>query len=427
MPEGKRPLLKKSGEHADKILTVSELTANIKNLLEDNFTAVWVSGEVSNLRLPASGHCYFTLKDQGAQIAAVIWRSTLARVKFDLKDGMQMVVRGSLTVYEPRGNYQIIVEKLEPLGVGALELAFRQLKERLEKEGLFDPARKKPIPFLPHRIGIVTSLTGAAIRDILNVIDRRFSNVEIILAPTKVQGEGAAEEIAAAINYLNFLDRGLLTGVARMPVDVMIVGRGGGSLEDLWAFNEEIVARAIFASHVPVISAVGHEIDFTIADFVADLRALTPTEAGERVVPRKDLLLEQMDSMRSSLAGALRNALALQRRRLDSIAGSYAFRLPYERIRREEQRLDEISARLFSAASLVLSGSREKIAGVAGRLDNLSPLKTLSRGYSVTSRAADGAKPMTDAATVAEGDDIETRLHRGRLQSRVTRVVRETE
>ncbi|MFH1550092.1 MAG: exodeoxyribonuclease VII large subunit, partial [Planctomycetota bacterium] len=252
MADEKPSLLGRLSEESKKILTVSELTANIKTLLEGGFKSIWVSGETSNLRMPSSGHCYFTLKDEGAQIAAVIWRSTLARVKFELKDGLKLMVRGSVTVYEPRGNYQIIVDKLEPLGVGALELAFRQLRDKLEKEGLFDPAKKKPVPFLPYRIGIVTSLTGAAIRDMLKVIRRRFPNVEIILAPVRVQGESAREEIAAAINYFNFLDRGHLPGIERRPVDVLIVGRGGGSLEDLWPFNEEIVARAIFASDIPV-------------------------------------------------------------------------------------------------------------------------------------------------------------------------------
>ncbi len=421
MSDEKPSLLGRLSEESKKILTVGELTANIKTLLEGKFKSIWVSGEISNLRIPSSGHCYFTLKDEGAQIAAVIWRSTLARVKFELKDGLKLIVRGSVTVYKPRGNYQIIVDKLEPLGVGALELAFRQLKDKLEKEGLFDPAKKKPVPFLPHCIGIVTSPTSAAIRDMLNVIRRRFPNVEIILAPVRVQGEGAREEIAAAINYFNFLDRGRLPGIERKPVDVLIVGRGGGSLEDLWPFNEEIVARAIFASDIPVISAVGHEIDFTIADFVADLRALTPSEAGEKVVPRKDLLLGQLLSVRSSLASALRNALVLQKERLDSIASSYAFRLPLERVRREEQGLDDLSARMYSAGRMLVSAARENMAGVAGRLDNLSPLKVLARGYSVTSITGNDS-PITDVQSVNEGDEIETRLHKGRIRSRVTGI-----
>jgi len=421
MADEKPSLLGRLSKESKKTLTVSELTANIKTLLEGGFKSIWVSGETSNLRIPSSGHCYFTLKDEGAQIAAVIWRSTLARVKFELKDGLKLMVRGSVTVYAPRGNYQIIVDKLEPLGVGALELAFRQLRDKLEKEGLFDPAGKKPVPFLPHCIGIVTSPTGAAIRDMLKVIRRRFPNVEIILAPVRVQGESAREEIAAAINYFNFLSRGHLPGIERRPVDVLVVGRGGGSLEDLWPFNEEVVARAIFASDIPVISAVGHEIDFTIADFVADLRALTPSEAGEKVVPRKDHLLEQLSSIRSSLAVALRNALVLQKERLDSIASSYAFRLPLERIRREEQGLDDLSTRMYSAGRMPVSAARERIAGVAGRLDNLSPLKVLARGYSVTS-AARSDSPITNARNVSEGDEIETRLHKGRIRSRVTGI-----
>ena len=420
-PDNTQPLLAKLTEENRKVLTVGQLTARIKSRLEDEFRSVWVAGEVSNLRLPASGHCYFTLKDERAQIAAVMWRSTLARMKFELEDGMKLLARGSVTVYEPRGNYQIIVDKLEPQGVGQLELAFRQLRDKLEKEGLFDPVHKKPIPFLPRRIGIVTSATGAAIRDMLSVIGRRFPGVEIVLAPTKVQGDGAAEEIAAAIHHLNFLSAGHLPGAERLPIDVMIVGRGGGSLEDLWAFNEEVVARAIFASEIPLISAVGHEIDFTIADFVADLRALTPSEAGEKVVPRRDYLLQDLQALRASLDTALRNSLAMWRGRLEILANSYAFRRPAERLRREEQRLDEISSRIFAAGRTVLAEARGEIAGVAGRLENLSPLRILARGYSLTTRAGDTA-PLTDAAGLREGDEIETRLDAAILRSRLTGV-----
>jgi len=416
MSEEQSNLLDRLREDRKKILTVSELTANIKFMLEGEFKSVWIAGELSNVRIPSSGHCYLTLKDPGAQIAGVIWRSTLDRVKFKIEDGLKAIVRGSVTVYEPRGNYQIVIDKIEPEGVGALQLAFLQLKEKLQKEGLFDLARKRPIPFLPRRIGIVTSPTGAAIQDMLNVIGRRFPGVEIVLAPVRVQGDGAREEISAAIRDLNLLNAGRLMGAPKTEIDVMIVGRGGGSLEDLWAFNEEIVARAIYASEIPVISAVGHEIDFTIADFVADLRALTPSEAGEKVVPRKDQLLAALEVRRSALVNAVRNRLLLARRQLDAFARSYAFRQPLERVRREEQRLDDISARIFSAAMAAVSATKEKLAGVAGRLDNLSPLKVLSRGYSVTTK---NGKALKNAADVSAGDEIETRVHKGNIKSTV--------
>jgi exodeoxyribonuclease VII large subunit len=419
MPEEQPNLLDRLREQKKTVLTVSELTANIKFLLESEFKSVWVSGELSNVRIPSSGHCYVTLKDAGAQITAVIWRSALARLKFNIEDGIRVVVRGSLTVYEPRGNYQIIIDKIEPEGLGALQLAFNQLKEKLQKEGLFDAARKRPIPFLPARIAIVTSPTGAAIQDMLNIIARRFPGMQILLAPVRVQGAGAKEEIVAAIRNINLLNSGRLPGIPKTQIDVLIVGRGGGSLEDLWAFNEEIVARAIAASDIPVISAVGHEIDFTIADFVADLRALTPSEAGEKVVPRKDQLIATLATRHSALANALRSRLMLVRRHLDSLARSYAFRQPLEIIRREQQRLDDLSTRMHSAAKMLISKSKENIARTAGRLDNLSPLKTLARGYSVTTK---NGKALKDAATLNPNDEIHTRLHKGSLKSIIRKI-----
>ena len=270
-----------------RVLTVTELTRLIKAALESEVGTVWVEGEVSNLRQPSSGHLYFTVKDANAQITAVLFRGDQQRLKFKPRDGLQVRVYGEISVYERSGNYQIIVRVLEEAGKGALQAKFEELKEKLQKEGLFDPARKKAIPLLPRHVGVVTSPTGAAIHDILNVISRRFPNLHLVLAPVKVQGEGAAREIAAAIEFLN----------RRGGFDVLIVGRGGGSLEDLWCFNEEIVARAIAASRIPVISAVGHEIDFTISDFVADLRAATPSAAAELVVGRKDAFEGTLDEL----------------------------------------------------------------------------------------------------------------------------------
>ena len=260
-----------------RIYSVTDLTRMIKNHLEQEFSLVWVSGEVSNLRYPHSGHCYFTLKDQTAQVRVVIFRSNLQPMRLKPADSLKIVCRGQLTVYEPRGEYQLIADYLEPLGLGALAQAFEQLKARLAAEGLFDARHKRPLPFLPRRLAVVTSPSGAAIRDFLQILNRRFPNIEVVLYPVRVQGQGAAEEIEAAIQTLNTMPE----------VEVIILTRGGGSIEDLWAFNEEKVARAIFHSTIPVISAVGHEIDFTIADFVADLRAPTPSAAAELVVPRR--------------------------------------------------------------------------------------------------------------------------------------------
>ena len=288
-------------QKTEKLFTVSEITRKIRTSLEHDFSNISIVGEISNIRRPSSGHVYLTLKDENAQIQAVVFRNTASKIKFELKDGMEIISYGSITVYEPRGQYQIIIDQIEPKGIGALQLAFQQLKEKLEKEGLFDVSRKKPIPFIPQKIGIVTSPTGAAIKDILNIIERRFANVEILLYPVKVQGDGAAEEIAEAIVELNKLP----------DIDVIIAGRGGGSLEDLWAFNEEVVARSIYNSTIPVISAVGHEIDITIADLVADIRALTPSEAGELVVPQKDLLLNILEKCKSRLFQSLTNKLKL--------------------------------------------------------------------------------------------------------------------
>jgi exodeoxyribonuclease VII large subunit len=264
---------------APQTLTVSELTARIKDMLEGSFPAVWVSGEISNFSRPQSGHCYFTLKDDIAQIRAVMWRGTALKLKFAMSDGLEVLCRGHLDVYAPRGSYQLVVDELEPKGVGALELALRKLREKLSAEGLFDPARKRPLPVFPKRIAFVTSPTGAAVRDFLEVLRRRWRGVEVLIIPARVQGDGSVTEIVAGIRAANRL---------KPAPDVLIVGRGGGSLEDLWSFNEEAVVRAIAASRIPTVSAVGHEIDVTLADLVADVRALTPSEAAERVVPASD-------------------------------------------------------------------------------------------------------------------------------------------
>ncbi|MBM4043620.1 MAG: exodeoxyribonuclease VII large subunit [Planctomycetes bacterium] len=396
-----------------KIYTVTELTRVIRESLEARFPAVWVVGEASNVRIPGSGHVYLTLKDAEAQIRVVVFRGVASRLRFEIRDGTELTVFGRVTVYEPRGEYQIIADLVEPKGIGALQLAFIQLKEKLEKEGLFDPARKRPIPLLPQKIGIVTSPTGAAIRDMLNVIGRRFPNLEILLCPVRVQGEGAAEEIAAGIDLMNTLP----------DLDVLIVGRGGGSLEDLWAFNEEVVARAVFRSGIPVISAVGHERDFTICDFVADVRAATPTEAGELVVPRQDQMREHVQGLATRLAQALLGLVEAAKGRLEILARSYALRRPLDRILQRQQRVDDLAGRLVARTEHLLALERARLSGISERLEGLSPLKVLARGYSITMKS-DEPKPLRTAEALCVGDRVRTRLHAGSFFAHVDEVTR---
>ena len=395
-----------SKEKVEKFFTVSQITRKIRASLEHNFSNISILGEISNVRTPGSGHVYLTLKDKSSQLQAVVFRNIANKIKFELKDGMEVISFGSVTVYEPRGQYQLIINKIEPKGIGALQLAFQQLKEKLEKEGLFDQAHKKPIPFIPQKIGIVTSPTGAAIKDILNIIDRRFANVEILLYPVKVQGEGAAQEIAEAITELNALT----------DIDVIIAGRGGGSLEDLWAFNEEVVARSIYNSRIPVISAVGHEIDITIADLVADKRALAPSEAGELVVPRKDLLLDMLEKLNTRLLQSLTGKLRLSKERLVRVANSYVMRQPFDRLRRWQQRLDEFAQRLNINITHALNTEREKLSGIAGKLESLSPLNVLKRGYTITTRLEDN-KSLREAKGLNKGDKIKTNFSTGSVIS----------
>ena len=429
-----------------QVLTVSELTRRVKNLVEGSFSVVWVEGEISNLGVAPSGHVYFTLKDAGAQISAVMWRPVAGKLTFKIADGLQVVAAGNLSVYEKRGNYQIICTQLMPKGLGALQLAFEQLKKKLQAEGLFDPARKRPLPALPARIGLVTSPTGAAIRDFLNIISRRFPNRHIIINPVRVQGDGAAEEIAAAIDQFNALKL----------VDVIIVTRGGGSLEDLWAFNEEVVARALARSKIPTISAVGHEIDFTIADFVADFRAPTPSAAAELVVKSKAELLAGLEQFRKRLEKDLRYQISEARRRL---AGC-VLRHPAELVRQFQQQLDDLRHRLqqtsldaqryrletasekfkllspqalvrnrrqqlvgdrqrFEAGWLQYRQSvRQRVVHAGAKLDLLSPKATLARGYSIT-RTAEG-RLVKSVKAVKAGQRVTSIVLDGRFDSVVS-------
>jgi exodeoxyribonuclease VII large subunit len=393
-------------------LSVWELTAQVKDLVEAAFPRVWVSGEISNLSRPQSGHCYLTLKDDRAQLKAAMWRPVASRVRFDMQDGLEVICQGRLEVYAPRGNYQLIIDQIEPKGMGALELAFRQLREKLAREGLFDPARKRPLSSFVRQIAVVTSPTGAAIRDFLQVLGRRWRGADVLIAPARVQGEGAAEEIAAAIKMLNQLAR---------PIDCLVVTRGGGSLEDLWAFNEEIVVRAIAASRIPVISAVGHEIDVTLSDLAADLLALTPSEAAELVAPAAEELFAELSQIQKRMTAALRSRALTARSHLDAIQRHHAFRRPFQLIYDLTRLVDDLSVRGHRSIRHRLQLARQQTETFASRLESLSPLAVLGRGYSITERTADG-RVIRSASELAPGEQISTRFAHGKSISRVEKV-----
>ncbi|MFA5143242.1 MAG: exodeoxyribonuclease VII large subunit [Candidatus Omnitrophota bacterium] len=393
------------------IYTVSELTKYVRGILEDSFPSVWVEGEISNFVLHSSGHMYFSLKDAGAVLKSAMFARSNAKLKFKPKDGMKVICFGKISVYEARGDYQLIAEEIEPKGIGALQLQFQQLKERLQKEGLFDPAHKVPIPFLPTRIGIVTSPTGAAIRDILNIARRRFSNVEIIINPVKVQGESAKNEIAKAIHQFNELKN----------IDVMIVTRGGGSLEDLWPFNEEVVARAIYASDIPVISAVGHEIDFTISDFTADFRAPTPSAAAELVIPKKEDLVGLINTATARLNNALSGKLNRLAERLKAMSESYVLRQPLNMITQYEQAIDNLRKDIAIRIDHLIKMRGENYNLLISKLEAFNPLAILKRGYSVSTKLPEGVI-LKDAGSLKIGDTVETRLGKGKFRGKVEEI-----
>lgn len=391
---------------AQGLLTVSELNEIVKGTLERELDAFWVVGEISNFRVPPSGHLYFTLKDDKSQIAAVMFRRRGLSLTFQPENGMEVMCFGRVSLYSPRGDLQIYVETMEPRGQGALYVAFEQLKKRLGEEGLFAPERKRPLPFLPASIGIVTSLQGAALRDMLRIIGDRFPERRVIVRPVKVQGEGAAEEIAQGINELGG------SGMA----EVIIVGRGGGSLEDLWAFNEEGVARAIFAAPVPVISAVGHEIDFTIADFVADHRAPTPTAAAEMVVPRKEELKARLQILGSRMERMILTRIAAEREAWDQMVRRLVD--PRRRLRENQMRLDELSLSLWRRFRDHLDRLKSRLTHGAGRLGTLSPLAVLERGYSITHKMPE-ALLVKDSSSIQVGDLLRVTFARGKSLCRV--------
>jgi exodeoxyribonuclease VII large subunit len=388
------------------IQTVSEITRQIKLSLESKYPRVWIQGEISNLKLHSSGHLYFSLKDEGAQISATMWRSRASSLLFRPEDGMKVVVRGGITVYPPRGNYQIDVDQIQPLGVGELQLAFERLKKKLAAEGLFEAGRKKPIPQYPERIGIITSPTGAAIRDILSVLGRRMPSVEILFAPVRVQGVGAAEEIAEAIRAVNRVG----------DVDVIIVGRGGGSLEDLWAFNEEIVARAIAASKIPIVSAVGHEIDFTIADFVADLRAPTPSAAAELIVRDRVDVIEDVANFYYTLNELVTRRTIDLRNRVSNLLASYSFNRPVDLVREFSQRLDDNERRLTTLFAHRRERQTERIGAIRQRLVALNPSAVLKRGYAIVRK---NNVIVSSARRLKQGDAANIEFHDGTVSTKV--------
>ncbi|MDD3276640.1 MAG: exodeoxyribonuclease VII large subunit [Kiritimatiellales bacterium] len=411
-----------------KIYSVAELNRTARFTLENGIGEVWVEGEISRMTRQASGHWYFTLKDEAAAVSCAMFKQNNAAVIFAPKDGMKVRVLGQASLYEPRGNYQLIVRSMEEAGKGSLQEQFEKLKAKLAAEGLFDASRKKPLPMLPRKIGVVTSPTGAAVRDIINVLTRRFPNIGILLAPVTVQGDGAAKSVAAAIEYFNTRD----------DIDLMIVGRGGGSIEDLWAFNEEVVARAIAASEIPIISAVGHEIDFTISDFVADVRAPTPSAAAELAVPVKAELENQVARLSARFGVSLQNRALVLREQIPGFRQAMVHALKNE-LRQRQQQIDENSRMLAETLRNAVAVQKQRLPGfqqtmthrlesaVTGRKQNvrrlevqlraLSPLAVLDRGYSLT-QTADGVV-VRDAATVKTGDLLKTRFAKGTVRSEV--------
>jgi len=402
-------------------LTVSQLTNSIRIALESRFVSVWVEGEISNFKDHSSGHWYFTLKDENAQLRAKCFRSTNTRIRFRPANGLKVRARGKLSVYAPRGEYELVVDALDPVGAGALRIAFEQLRDRLQKEGLFAKELKRPLPVFPRRVGVVTSPTGAAIRDILNVISRRTRTVHVLFSPAKVQGESAGPDIARAIRWINlYHEQALREGRQADLVDVLIVGRGGGSTEDLWAFNQEEVARAIRKSAIPVISAVGHETDFTIADFAADLRAATPSAAAEIVAAREDQICSALDNMGRQLVRLTRYQIVHLRARVQEQALSHAFDEVKSRLAKARARLDSATNACDTIIDAKVQDGRERLALAAASLDALSPLGVLQRGYAIAQDAS--GKLVSDAATMKPGDEVTVRLAKGKLGTRIERI-----
>ncbi|MDI6704319.1 MAG: exodeoxyribonuclease VII large subunit [bacterium] len=393
-----------------RVYSVSEITRNIKDTLEVNFSGIWVQGEISNLTESSAGHIYFTLKDKDSQLKTVLFKNKTYLQKVPLRSGLNIICFGYISVYEKRGEYQLYVEFVEEVGTGALWLEFERLKQKLEDEGLFSEKRKKPLPMLPRCIGVITSPTGAAIRDILSIIKRRFRNLEVLIYPVLVQGKEAPSQIVEALQYMN-----------KQPIDILIVGRGGGSIEDLWAFNEEIVARAISCSRIPVISGIGHETDFTISDFVADVRAPTPTAAAELVVKLKETFQERLDTLSIRLISKMKNMVSENSARLKRLQESVVFIHPYRKLAEARQQVDEEVKKLKFLIHHFYTVSLNRIQRLKGKLDSLNPMKVLSRGYSITYKLPDG-EIVRDVSSVASGDDVKVKVYRGEMINKVIKI-----
>lgn len=401
IPDGVRPF------------TVSGLTTAVRARLEEHFPEVWVAGEVTNVVRASSGHVYYSLKDAGAVLRCVMFRGFALRLKFELRNGMEVVARGGISVYDQRGDYQMQVQELLPKGVGAAELALQQLKERLLHKGYFDPKRKRQFPRFPRRVALVASATGAAVRDMLEILTKRWPLADVIVRPCRVQGDGAADEVAASLRLLNRLHK-----TNTLPLCAIVIGRGGGSTEDLAAFNEEVVADAVYESVVPVVSAVGHEIDVSVADLVADYRALTPSQAITHLCPDRREWMDGLIDYGDRLREAIGRRVEVGRQRVDQLADRPALRKPLDRVRELEQRLDEVAGRMTRAVGVRVDRSRDRLAATADQLEGLSPLNVLKRGYSLT-RSADSEHLIRSAAGARPGDRIITRLADGEITSRV--------
>jgi exodeoxyribonuclease VII large subunit len=391
-----------------RVLTIAQLTRRLQNTLQEYFSGVWVSGELSEVTRHSSGHIYLTLKDESAQIRGVVWRTTAQRLPFQLREGQHVICAGDVEVYPPRGSYQLIIQVIEPVGLGAQQLALQQLKQKLHAEGLFDPRHKKPLPVFPRRIAFVTSPSGAAVRDFLQVASRRWRGIQLLVIPAKVQGDGAAEEIVRGIRAAHRLPQ---------PPDVLVVGRGGGSVEDLWCFNDERLVRAIHAATIPVVSAVGHEVDVTLSDLVADVRALTPSEAAERIVPAVDEIKLGLSKLRQRLSSALRSQAATARQKLESLGSRRVLRRPFELVQQRSVQLDELTDRARRAIWRRFEQLRRQTASHAAHLESLSPLGVLARGYSVTMR--ENGEVVRNSESLSIGELLKTRLERGEVVSKV--------
>lgn len=400
------------GREQENPLTVTQVNAWIKRTLDRGLSTFWLAGEIGSITRSGAGHVYLTLKDESNQISAVIWKSTWEKCRFEIKEGLAVLCMGKIDVYGPRGSYQVVVHKIEPQGVGALQIAFRKLHAKLEAEGLFDPERKRPLPNFPTRIGFVTSPHGAAIHDFLEVLRRRWPSTDVLVIPAKVQGAGAAEQIARGIE---------LAGRIHPPLDVLIVGRGGGSIEDLWCFNEEIVVRALAASPIPTVSAVGHEIDVTLSDLAADVRALTPSEAAERVVPNRDELADVLHNVRHRLRTLLLHKVRDLETRLRGIATRPVIEFPSQMFDTSAQKLDEIERRLRDSTARKMESMERAFENATARLESLSPIRTLARGYSFTTDPNSGRVLLT-ASEIQTGQIIQTTFAAGSVQSQVLSV-----